>query len=410
MKIFFVVPYPKGEAPSQRFRFEQYLNFIGEVGETPTSNVPAVGVPPHRTTHTSVDVSPHHTTYEFHSFWTAKEWKQLYKPGNKIAKVFALIKGYLRRWKLMIRLRKADFVFIHREVAPLGPPIFEFIIAKILRKKIIYDYDDAIWLHNSNMYKTNPLLYMARWPRKVKTICKWSYKISCGNKYLADFGLLHSRLRKLDSQDANSPLSFGEGAGGEVANVFLVPTTIDTVKSHNQTKNQHTEKVVIGWTGTHSTMPYLNLIEDALKKLEEKYDFDFIVISNKKPALNLRSLIYFDWKEETEVSDLMKINIGIMPSKTDEWAKGKCGFKAIQFMSLGIPTVATPIGVNFEIIKHGVNGYLCATNEEWFAALEKLLLDENLRTEFGKKAQEEIAHDYSVLANKQKFLNLFTNL
>ncbi len=355
MKVFFIVPYPRGHAPSQRFRFEQYLDFL----------------------------SANNINYEFHSFWSERNWELLYKKGKLFSKAIGLLNGFIRRVWLMFQLRKADYIFIHREVAPLGPPVFEFIIAKIWGKKIIYDYDDAIWLHNSNLFNKNPLLYLLRWPYKVPTICKWAYKVTCGNQYLCDHALKHNK------------------------HVMLIPTTIDTVKVHNRTKDQNTDKVVIGWTGTHSTMPYLHLIEDALKEMEEKYTFEFLVISNTPPDLNLKSLKYIPWKFETEIDDLMQINIGLMPSKTDEWAKGKCGFKAIQFMSLGIPVIATPVGVNFDIIKNGYNGYLCSDKKEWVTAMEKLLNDASLRSEMGHRAQMEIADIYSVEANKLLYLNVF---
>jgi glycosyltransferase involved in cell wall biosynthesis len=355
MKVFFIVPYPCDNAPSQRFRFEQYLDFL----------------------------KANNINYEFYSFWSEKDWKLLYQKGKLFNKAIGLIDGFLRRIALMFRLRKADYVFIHREVAPLGPPVFEFIIAKIWRKKIIYDFDDAIWLHNSNLFNKNPLLYLLRWPYKVPTICKWAYKVTCGNQYLCNFALKHNKQ------------------------VMLIPTTIDTIKAHNRTKDQKTAKVVIGWTGTHSTMPYLHLIEDALRELEEKHDFEFLVISNAPPDLNLRSLTYLPWKIETEIGDLLRINIGLMPSKTDEWAKGKCGFKAIQFMSLGIPVIATAVGVNFDIIKNDYNGYLCSDKSEWVVTMEKLLKDAGLRSEMGDRAKKEIVDIYSVEANKSLYLKVF---
>jgi glycosyltransferase involved in cell wall biosynthesis len=355
MKVFFIVPYPRGHAPSQRFRFEQYLGFLSE----------------------------NDIRYEFYSFWTEREWSILYKKGRFLRKAWGLVKGYIRRIYLMLFLGRADFIFIHREAAPLGPPVFEFIISKIFGKKIIYDFDDAIWLYDSNLFHKNPLLYIARWPYKVPTICKLAHKVTCGNQYLCDYALKYNKQ------------------------VMLIPTTIDAINAHNRIKDQKTNKVVVGWTGTHSTVPYLHLIEDALQNLEEKYDFEFLVICNVQPDLKLKSLKYITWKSETEIEDLMKINIGIMPSKTDEWAKGKCGFKAIQFSALGIPVVATAIGVNFDIIKNNYSGFLCSDVKQWYIALEKLIKDNELRSDMGKRAQQEILSIYSVEANKPRYLTIF---
>lgn len=282
----------------------------------------------------------------------------------------------------MFRVKKYQFVFIHREASPIGPPVFEWILAKVLNKRIIYDFDDSIWLSNTSSH--NQIVAGVKWHGKVASICKWAYKVSCGNEFLCSYARRYN------------------------ANVVLNPTTIDTNNLHNRQKNQDTDNVVIGWTGTHSTVDYLTELIPVLKKLETKFEFDFMVISNKRPDFNLKSLKYVPWKKETEIDDLMQFNFGVMPLTDDKWAKGKCGFKALQYMALGMPAVASPVGVNATIVSNGENGYLCNSPVEWEEALSNLLSDKGLRTKMGAKARQHIVESYSVSSNASTFLSLFT--
>ncbi len=165
--------------------------------------------------------------------------------------------------------------------------------------------------------------------------------------------------------------------------------------------------MVIGWTGTHSTMKYLEPLVPVLKKLEEKYSFIFLVISNKEPDFHLKSLVYLPWNKESEIEDLLKMNIGVMPLVDDPWANGKCAFKALQYMALGIPAVVSPVGMNTEVVDHGINGFVCNSPQQWYAALEESLLSTNKRIELGEAARKKIEGTYAVTANRLNFLGLF---
>lgn len=353
MKIAFVVPYPKAMAPSQRFRFEQQLDFLE------TENI----------------------SYTFFPFLSEEAFEVLYKPKKHLTKIHFILMGFLKRIFLMFRLKKYDYVFIHREASPIGPPIFEFIIAKVLKKKIIYDFDDAIWLSNTS--SANKIVAGIKWHQKVNSICKWAYKVSCGNEYLANY-----------AKQFNS-------------NVEIIPTTVDTEKVHNKTKNQDTKELVLGWTGTHSTIKYLYGLEVLLAERQEKYEFQFIVISNKEPEFKTLKYKYIAWQKDTEIEDLLEMNIGIMPLKTDKWSQGKCGFKAIQYMSLGIPAIVSNVGVNNKIVDDKVNGFVCSSEKEWKDAFEQLFSNTKLRKGFGKKAQVKIEENYSTKSQQKNYLRLF---
>ncbi|GGK57789.1 glycosyltransferase family 4 protein [Rufibacter glacialis] len=351
--ILFVVPYPSHKAPSQRFRFEQYLDILNDAGYT----------------------------YDTAPFLDASTWDILYKPGHTLPKVSGIVKGFLRRLILLFKIQKYKFIFIHREATPIGLPWFEWIVAKVLKKKIIYDFDDAIWMPNTS--EANKIVAGLKWHHKVGQICQWAYKVSCGNTYLQTYA------RKFNSES------------------FVIPTTIDTVGHHNRLKEQENEPVVIGWTGTHSTMKYLETIVPVLKKLEEKYSFLFLVISNKEPVFQLKSLRYLPWNKDSEIEDLLRMNIGVMPLVDDQWAKGKCAFKALQYMALGIPALVSPVGMNTEVVDHGINGFICDEPSQWYSALEELLVNSSRRIELGKEARMKIESTYAVTANRLNFLGLF---
>lgn len=353
MKILFITPYPRGQAPSQRFRFEQYYNLLTSEG---------------------ID-------YDVQSFLDDKTWQILYKPGHTIPKVMGIIRGFASRFFLLFRLKSYQRIFIHREASPIGPPVFEWLIIKVLGKKVIYDFDDAIWLPNTS--DNNKLVAHIKWHGKVRTICSWAYKVSCGNEYLAEFA------RRYNSQ------------------VVVNPTTIDTEHLHNRIKNQHTEKVIVGWTGTHSTITYLNELVPVLQELEQELDFEFRVISNRQPQLPLKNLQYIPWSKNTEIDDLLAFNLGVMPLVDDKWAQGKCGFKALQYMALGMPAVVSPVGVNTALVDHGVNGYLCDSHASWKQALSTLITNRQQRVDMGKAAREKIVGHYSVVSNSSRFLSLF---
>jgi glycosyltransferase involved in cell wall biosynthesis len=357
MKILFLMPYPKGEAPSQRFRFEQYFHAAGKKD----------------------------WTLRHQSFLTHSDWLILYSKGHTFQKLFTLVKGYSKRLSLLYRTRSVQYVFIHRETVPVGPPVFEWIIAKVFRKKIIYDFDDAIWLTD----KTNEscLEKALRWRSKVASICRWSYKVSCGNAYLADYA------RQLNP------------------NVVVNPTTIDTEALHNPelfAVEKDPARITIGWTGSHSTLKYLETLTPVLQHLEEKYNHvDFLLIADRNPQLPLNRVTFIPWSKESEARDLMKMDIGIMPLPDDAWTRGKCGFKALQYMAMEVPCVASPVGVNSEIVRHGETGYLAHGEHAWIECLEKLINDARLRIRLGKAGRQQVIRHYSVVSNTARFLSLF---
>lgn len=353
--VLFLLPYPLHRAPSQRFRVENLLFLLDEKA----------------------------IKYDLAPFMNEEVWQILYKNGNTVQKALGIIKSYFKRWKTVIfKAHNYDTIFIHREAAPLGPPMVEWFLAKILNKKIVYDFDDAIWIPNTSTQNKIAGLVKSFW--KVQYICKWSYKISAGNDFLC---------------------SFAAQSGAKIIN--RIPTVVNTVARYNQLKQHKTDNIIVGWTGSHSTLQFLAPLIPIIKNLQKEVDFTFLVIADKKPDLDLDKWTFCPWNEATEIDDLLKMDIGVMPLTNDAWSEGKCGFKLIQYLSLGIPAIANSVGVNKLIIKNGENGYLADEATQWYNSLNVLLQDCELRKEMGKKGREKIINEYSISSQEDNFLALF---
>jgi len=355
-RILFISPYPHNTAGSQRFRFELYFEALRNAG----------------------------FELEQRSFISESVWDILYKPGHALKKIAGVISGYLRRIITLFQLGRFDVVFVHREASPFGPAFFEYITAKWWKKPLIYDFDDAIWRRDNS--DANKLMGWLKQPNKVASICKWATSVSAGNDYLAKYAERYND------------------------NVHITPTCVDTEKRFNKIKDQTSTPVNIGWTGTNTTLKYLDEVVPVLQKLEQEYDFTFFVIADKKPDIKLKSLKFIKWSAESEVEDLLNFHIGLMPLEDDEWANGKCGFKAIQYMSLGIVPVVSPVGVNRTIVGDASMGYFCSTKTDWKKRIAQLLNDHSGRRSMGIQSTIKIKENYSVRSNYSTFLSMFKTL
>ncbi len=352
MNVLFLVPAPLNMSPGQRFRFEHYLP----------------------------ELKKNNINYTLQSFWSMKAWNVLFSKGYIFLKTTELLRGFFRRLYAIITITKYDYVFVYREAAPIGPPFFEWLIAKVFRKKVIYDFDDAIWVSSSS--SANPYASLIKCSWKVKYICRYSHIISVGNQFLAMYARRYNN------------------------NVKILPTVVNT-NVHNKLKDQSETPLTIGWTGTFTNFKNLSKASSVIYELQKKYNFQYLIIADKDPELKDVKYIFKKWKLNTEIEDLLCMNIGIMPLNNSEIESGKCGFKAIQYMSLGIPAVVSPVGINRELVKDGYNGFQAETDEQWYQSLEKLLCDKELRIKLGSSHREFIQKNYSVSATTDLFISLF---
>jgi len=356
-KALFICLHRPDRSPGQRFRFEQYLPYLNQNG--------------------------YQCKLSF--LLNQKDDKAFYSKGKVVTKVFIYLKTLLKRTGDWIGMNKYDIIFIFRDALMTGSTFFEKRFARS-RAKIIFDFDDAIWIQGVS--EANKKLSFLKNAEKTATIISLSDMIFAGNRYLADYA---SQFNK---------------------NTLIVPTTIDTAIYVPAIKTDEKDSVCIGWSGSFSTIQHFALAIPALKRIKEKFGtrVRFKIIGDATYYCNELETQGNAWKAATEVKDLSEIDIGVMPLPDDEWAKGKCGLKGLQYMALAIPTLMSPVGVNSEIIEHGVNGYLPSTEDEWVEDLSKLIENKEYRTRMGQAGRQTVVDRYSVDAWKGKYLEYFNRL
>lgn len=351
MKVLFWVPYPT-EGASNRYRVEQYLPYL----------------------------KPSGIKYALRPFWSSPAFRVLYNNGNYVKKSFFLIKGIFSRLRDLLRIHTYDIVFIHREAFPLGPSFFEAFLSMI-KKPFIFDFDDAVFLPASS--RPNSFVERFRSPPKITNIIRMSSFVIAGNKYLADFSLRYN------------------------PNVIVIPTCVDTDRYFPQEVTSHNKELVIGWIGSITTIDFLSILKNVIIRLEREFDnLIFKIVGGNFCIEGVTSIVSKDWSLKKEREELATFDIGIMPMPDNEWTRGKCGFKAILYMSMGIPCVCSAVGVNEEIIKDGQNGYLAKTEEEWIEKLSSLIKSPQLRKMIGSEGRKTVEAKYSLKANAPKFLEV----
>lgn len=354
--ILFVAPHRKDRCPSQRFRYEQYLDFLEQQGYD----------------------------YELSFLLSERDDKEFYKPGNYLFKAGFLFRSVMHRLQDLRRLHEYDLVLIQREAFMTGTSYFEKAYKK-RGAKVIYDYDDSIWLENVS--EANRKFKWLKDPSKTSKIIASSDLIFAGNQYLADYAAQFN------------------------AAVTIVPTTIDT-DTYQPILLPENNKVIIGWSGSVTTIQHFKYALGFLNKIHAKYGdrVGFKVIGDPNylnPELGIQGI---KWTSESEVRELCAFDIGIMPLPDDEWAKGKCGLKGLQYMALAIPTIMSPVGVNSTIIQNGENGFLAVEEDEWVEKLSLLIESKELRLKLGNAARQTVLDKYSVLANSQLYLTHIESL
>jgi glycosyltransferase involved in cell wall biosynthesis len=306
----------------------------------------------------------------------------LYKPGMMGRKLQLVTRGLKRRLSVVRRVKDYDVVYIFREAALFGPPLFERLIHRT-GVPIVFDFDDAIFV--SYRSPSNGYLSYLKFAAKTKTICRIASHVMVGNPYLADYA------RQVNNR------------------VTIVPTTIDTDKYEAPAKTE-SRPPVIGWTGSHSTVQHLDTLRGALRKLAALEPFRLRVIGTPVYKLDSIEVEAMPWRARTELQDLSAIDIGIMPLPDDAWSKGKCALKALQFMALGIPTVCSPVGVNTSVIHDDQNGFIAGSEDEWVEKLSRLLRSAELRERLGRAGRTTVEQDYSAKTQAPKVHEVFRSV
>jgi glycosyltransferase involved in cell wall biosynthesis len=292
--------------------------------------------------------------------------------GGERANPMRIIKGYLDRYIAMGRSADARLIWLHYEALPYLPWALEKrILASGL--PVIFDIDDAIF-HRYDEHRNK--LVRRFLGSKIDRVMKHSRTVFAGNNYLADRAL---------------------HAGTHA--VQVVPTVLDTdlYCVADSPKSGRTERAIVGWIGAPSTWTeYIVPMMPMLGAVAAECGARIMAVGAGKTASGYPNLDNRPWSETTEVSLIQEMDIGIMPLTDTHWARGKCGYKLIQYMACGIPVIASPVGVNTEIVEHGVNGFLASSDREWKDALQTLLKDPDLRARMGEAGRRKVEREYSL--------------
>ena len=349
MKVLFILPYPT-EGPSNRYRVEQYIPFLKEQG----------------------------IYCCLRPFITSKFYRILYTRGNTLKKCAYFLSSFLKRITDIIRAIKYDIIFIHIEAFPFGPPLFELIFWA-MGKPIIFDFEDAIYLPVSR----KGLHGCLKFPGKFYQNIRLSGQIIVCNNYLKEKLCIYN------------------------SNITVIPTAIDAEKFKLKADKAKLDKLLIGWIGSHTTLPCLKQLIPAFEKLSKKHDFILKIVGGgsevKIPGIEI---INEKWSLEKEVENFTSLDIGVYPLPDNEWAMAKTPFKTIQYMSVGVPTVASNVGGNREIIQDGINGFLASNEEEWIEKLSLLITNSHLRQKLGAAGRDTVEDRYSLKVNAPKLLEV----
>lgn len=354
-KVLILCPSPRGTAATQRLKYEQYLDLLEKEG----------------------------FQFTISSFQTNRFWDIVYKPGRAAEKVWWTAIGYLRRIVDLLRAPFYDAVFVNLWVTPLGFPFFERLLF-FCNKKVIYDIDDMLFLDKKEQGKTS-IIQRLKGRRKPLILMKHSsYVIVCTPKLEEIANTINKYKRAID-----------------------ISSTFDTNRFTPVSKYEQKEIITIGWTGTHSTIPFLETLQPVLSAVSKQRKIRLLVIANKEYRMKEVPTEFIPWKAETEVQDLHFFDIGLYPIPANEWSLGKSSLKALTYMAIAIPFVATAYGTNYRIMQQGVQGFMALTEEEWKESIIRLIDDAELRRRMGAEGRKTVEKSYSVKANFSKYLQVF---
>ncbi len=353
MNVLGLSSYPV-EAAATRYRLEQFVGPLADRGITLT-------------------VRP---------FLDSKAFEMLYQRHALPYTLLALVKSGLRRLKDVLLLSQTDVVLVQREAMLFGPPLIEWLAVRVFKCPMVLDLDDATYVsYTSPTY--GRLGKALKWFSKTDDLIQWADIVTCGNHAIAEY------------------------AKSKGATTRIIPTVVDTdvfvPKPHKSDG-----PVVLGWIGTHSTFPYLRAIFPVLQDLAKTHRFKMKIVGAGTDQTNIPGVEVenLEWNLKREVEDFQSFDIGLYPIDpslyAENWAAGKSGFKAIQYMAIGIPYIAAPVGAAAEIGEAGVTHFHATTNHEWFQTLELLLSDPALRQTLGAAGRRHVVERYSLSAQADK--------
>lgn len=352
LRVLALVTSPVDRQPAQRFRIEQWAPKLRRLG----------------------------VAVEFDCLQSQELEDLIYKPGHYGSKAWMVSRGMLRRARGLRYAKEFDVVYILREAARLGPALFEHWLASA-GVPYVFDFDDAIFL--PNISPANRIFGFLKFPGKTATACHLATRVMAGNEYLGQYARRFNPL------------------------VTVVPTTIDTEKYRPQQHGDENPTPLLVWTGSPTTVPYLESLAGLMLALRKRHNFRLRVVGATKVALPGLDVEMLPWRAETEASVLQGAWAGLMPIPNDNWGRGKCGCKALQYMAVGVPAICSAVGVNSQIIDDGENGFLASSDGEWVEKLDILLSSPKLRRQMGDRGRATVEGWYSAKVQAPRVADVF---
>ena len=289
------------------------------------------------------------------------------------------------KWLKVVSLSfKYDAILINNVFLPLH---LEKLI-KVSHKSIIYDFCDAPYVgYDADYLAWDPVrMLLSRFGKTwLSRMLKISRHVLVGNEQNRQFALRFCQ------------------------NVSVITGPIDTERYvPRKSKKSDSSNIVLGWIGSPSTAPYLRLLENVFRILSEKYPrLTVELIGAGELKLEGVPVAIKRWSFESEVKDLQNFDIGIGPLPDNRWTRSKGGYKLLQYMACGIPCVASPVGINTDLIQDGFNGFLVKNEAEWIEKLSLLIENPDLRRKMGERGRAIAEEKYSLRANAPRFLAVF---
>jgi glycosyltransferase involved in cell wall biosynthesis len=271
-----------------------------------------------------------------------------------------------------------DAAILHCELLPLMPGWVE---RSLLPRSYIYDFDDAFYLK----YRSGKLGVMRPFlGDKFDTVIAGAAAVTAGNTTLATYA------RRLNSS------------------THLLPTVVDTVR-YVPTPRPSNDIFTVGWIGSPSTAPYLSELIGPLSTIGKESPVRLVVIGGKAPSIPNVSVVEVDWHEQTEVELINSFDVGVMPLPDDDWARGKCAFKLIQYMACAVPVIASRVGANIDVVQSDC-GFLATDERDWVRALRLLRDQPPTRQQMGAAGRKKVEQEYSLQVTGPKLAGLIKSV
>lgn len=308
---------------------------------------------------------------------------------SHVERANSILRGAVRQMRALSS-RGVDVVFVQREATLVGSVFMEWIAARFRGLPLVYDLDDAVWQMETTFSRHPIAARLLRAPDKTWSILRMARHVLAGSEFLAGVVSKHNSnvavLPTVVSANEWQPLP------GRLAGAFV----------------SDSRPPVVGWIGTHSTAHALQLVAPALRRLRRAgRKFVLRVVgagtSFRIPDLEHESV---SWRLDREIQDFQDIDIGIAPLLPIEYSKGKCGFKVLQYMAVGAPSVASPDGGVLDFVRHGENGLFARTEDEWAAALDSLLEDRMLRGRIARCGRALVDRSHSIEAQAPRLADI----